>query len=344
MRIEYKDGAEAGHGFIVFSEAMIPEGPWEISIQRSSDQKFLSGKKANQWSGEHIFFPLAGHGAQDGSLELEVGPKVVDSLDQQEQYRVNLKGGLGNHIPGRLKIGQITYTAGKSLDNTASLEEREQPEAPQQAPERLEMQPLPNREPPVEEPAQDEEQQPASEKKKSRLWPVLIILLLICAAIAGYFLFKKSGDETPVAQKQESPKKEEPKQEAPKSATQSIPAQVNEFFAAPNPESAGAMALASKLKANTSEDQDAVYRLYNFAGEKGDQTALLPYGEYFDPSTPQKGSIRKDASIAWEIYSRAKNSNVEGAQAAQDKLLNWLREQAEKGNSKAKTWLGQIKR
>lgn len=135
MKVEYKDNSSLGpgNGILTFTDAVIPESPWSIAIQRASDQYFLTGKKGKQWVGEIIYIPLKGMATMDGALELMVGPRVVDSLDQREQYRIMLKGADEEPLKGRLRVETITYSPSGSLGNMAlapDAPDEPEPESP----------------------------------------------------------------------------------------------------------------------------------------------------------------------------------------------------------------------
>lgn len=341
MDIQYRDDKTAGpgHGMLIFSEALLPEGPWKVSIQRGSDKKYLTGMQPNPWVGEAFFIPLQGQALPDSSIELSLSPKEVNELDQQEQYLVRIKGADDEPLKGRLRISEITYSPSGNLGNT--------PEA-QEAPRQTAAPTQPAQEQPAQEPIQ--ESQPASETttqpepidmpaaplQSRKLWRWALLGILVLACIAWYLFDPRNKDTSP------QPAPSVQKQDAQPSGEQSAEEQVRAFFKGERISPQEAYALANRLPVNTKTDQDAVYRLYYFAAENGDALAMLAYGKCLDPSQPQWGTIEKNAPAAWAAYEKAPNR--EKAAELMDKLKDWLQEQASKGNAQAKTWLDEIGR
>lgn len=368
MKVDYKDNASLGpgNGILTFSECLPPDQPWSISIQRASDQNFMTGKKAKQWVGETFFMPLQGSVKPDGALELFIGPAIVDSLDQQEQYRVALKGKDGDVQKGRLKVGQISFSLSGSLDNTAQGPEiinQPEPEPPVNQPpltDTPEPEPQTNTlerepEPPVDKPESSALNEPLpmgdqpAQPAKKHLWRYIILALLAILCIAWFLLEKfYKGDEAQEpaqepakeepAPKSEPPKEAPPAPEPPKSAEE----QVRTFFNGKEYTPAEALALARTLPKNTPAEQDAIYRLYYFAGTHNEPDAMLEYAACVDPSKPNWGSIQKDGAMALGIYQDAQKHNVPGAEQAAAALRKWLEDQAAGGNAQAKVWLDQI--
>lgn len=365
MKVAYLDDGQKGpgYGILEFSEAMFPDSPWQIAIQRGTDHNFLSGKKTDQWVGETIYFPVAGDVNEEGSLEIFLDPEVVDSLNIQDQYQVFLKGGDSGPLRARLKIGLITYTPDENRENTARAEQREDPApAPRPSPKPAQASVEVPKEPePPKENTAPLSMQPASpqQPEKSRwhgVWKyaILAVLALLCLA---WFLIDpgKRGEDAEQAKTEEpaasaaSSQREngQPKEEIVGASTgrpqqAGVEQQVRDFFAAANVTPQGAFNLSGQLPKQTAADQDAVYRLYYYAAEKDFPQALMPYAACLDPSQPQWGTIEKDAPLAWSVYERAKNSQPEAAAAAQKNMLNWLLEQVKAGNAKAREWLGAL--
>ncbi|MDE5831436.1 MAG: hypothetical protein K2H64_00350 [Desulfovibrio sp.] len=366
MLVSYQDNKEAGagHGYLVFSQAAFPDGPWQAAVQTPSSQEYLTGRRG-AWAGDEIFLPLEGEVAPDGSIRLKIGPEIVDSLGMTEKYRVKLKGADGGKpLTGRLAVTDITYSPVMALDNTAKAAETlsREPEtppgrpAPKPAPEIISREPErpapPEPSPSTEERKEEERPSPPpgategtedddSSGKKKILVAVIVALFLIGAGIGGYFLYKKlSGDVAPPVAETPPPAPEAPP--APERPQASVTDQVNAFFAKGDGAPKQAMELAQTLSPASPAEQDALYRLYNFAGEKGEPSSLIVYGACFDPSKPQWGSIGKDGFIAWEIYDKAKQANVAGADEAITNLQKWLENAAREGDTGAAGTLRKI--
>lgn len=341
MKVEYVEGGQAGYGSLVFSGAILPEEPWKVAIQRGSDQKYLTGKKQNPWVGEIFFIDLNGKAAQDSSVTLDVGPGIVDNLDQQENYRITLRGNGGEELRSRLQISAINYSPGGSLDNTADVA---QTDAPEQTPEKPEPSPIPEPAPepepapaPAPEPAPERlemERQPQGTSPKVHYLRWGLIGLLVLACIAWFWFDPRNKQEPASSQTSE----EAPKLLPPQSSED----QVRGFFKSGKMTPKQAAELAAKLPKGTPGEKDAVYRLYYFAAENGEPSVLLAYAACLDPSQPAWGSIEKNALEAWNAYKKAPDQ--EKAAQAMTHLRGWLEDQARSGNRKAAQWLAEIEK
>lgn len=334
MKIEYKEDTRPGYGKLIFSEAIIPEEPWKISIQRGSDKQFLSPEAKNPWVGASFFIELAGAGQADGSLALEVGPDIVDRLDQQEVYRLGLKGADGEPQKAQLRVASINYTPGGSLDNTAdiSIETRE-PEPVAKPEPRPEPKPEPKTGP-IPEKLEFEGAKPAAKSGRS-LWRWALLGVLLLACLAWYWLDQRKKEE-PAA---ETPQVAEQPKAAPQQE-QSVEEQVRQFFGGGRMSPGQAMELARKLRSAAPDEQDAIYRLYYFAAQNGEPSALFAYASCLDPSKPAWGTIEKSAPEAWNYYK--KSPDQEKAAAAMTQMREWLEEKSRAGDAQAAAWLKEI--
>lgn len=123
MKVEYNDNPALGpgNGMFIFSDAVIPDGPWSVIITRSSDHNNLTGKKNNMWIGESYYLPLNGKVLPDGSLALYIGPAIVNALDQRETYRITLKSDYGKEQKALLQLATVPIASVESADNTANV-------------------------------------------------------------------------------------------------------------------------------------------------------------------------------------------------------------------------------
>ena len=195
----------------------------------------------------------------------------------------------------------------------------------------------------------------------------LLLLLALGGAAAWYFLNQKKPApqsppeppplENPAPAKPEPPQPppqappEEPKPEPPQPPPAPEPPpqpalsageRVKAFFGGPDRSPAGATQLARELPKDSPDDQDAVYRLWSYAVDKGEPGAMLDYAACLDPAKPQWGSIGKDAAAAWEVYEKAKASDPAAAAEAQRNLKAWLEQQAASGSEEARDWLRRL--
>ena len=98
------------------------------------------------------------------------------------------------------------------------------------------------------------------------------------------------------------------------------------------------MKLADDLDSETSEQQDAVFRLYYYAAGEGSQQAAMRYAECVDPSLPAWGTIRKDGAEAWYYYGQ-----VPDGESARARLKQWTEQAAGRGDPAAANWLKEMK-
>lgn len=357
MKIEYRDNRKLppGNGFLVFSEELPPDGPWTLSIQRSSDQKYLSGKSSGQWLGETIRIPFQNADFANGSLKLAIGPAIVDSLDQKDQYRLDLRGADNIEHRGRLKISAIAHSMGNSLDNTAKMAEKPAPPPPP-APEPPSARPVPAAAPAPEEPLHMPSEQASTQGSARRLaLPLLALLALLC--LAWWYFDKRPAKQeaTAPAASEESAAagsasegmevigRKAPEPQASKTgALPDAERAVREFFAGSNLAPVNALALARSLPHNTPAEQDAIYRLYYYAVTSENPAGYMEYARCLDPSAPQWGTIEKNGAEAWQYYEKAAAGKDAAATSALENLHKWLEEQAQAGDAMARAWLGSI--
>ena len=351
MKAEYRDdpGRGPGNGILVFSETLVPDGPWNVAIQRSTDHNYATGLDGNRWVGEIIFFPLQGEVGADGSLNLFAGPELVDSLDPMEIYKITLKGEDGGEHKTGLTINTITHSQRDSLGNTARPEaapEEPKPAAPPPQPPRTpEPEPVapPRPEPvrePLSEPLPAPEPAPQATSAK-KYWKYAIAALLALLCVGWYFWDKsrpKEENQPAVAQGEQ-----QPAPQAPPAKQLSAAEQVARFFAGNDKTPEAAIKLFENLPKNDDADKDAAYRLLYFAAENGDGQALLEYAKCLDPSRPQWGTIEKDATLALNAYSQAAKAGVPGAEDEQAALQAWLENRGKGGNLKAGQGVGGVK-
>lgn len=197
-------------------------------------------------------------------------------------------------------------------------------------------------------------------KSGALMWTIIIIIILLLAGGGGayYYMYKDQGfnpfakKETPdvmqdsasvAAQRAEDEarraqarlRQEERAQQAQQGDTV---ARVNQFFAGQR-DPVTAMRLAQEVPKDTSEQKDAVFRLYYYAAQTGEPEAMRMYAESIDPSKPAWGTIKKDGAEAWAYYGRLPDGQGEEARA---KLKEWTENQARTGNSAARDWLSSM--
>lgn len=330
------EGAGPGHGILEFSEALIPDGPWSLSLRRASDHLHASGKAA-AWTPENVFIPLPGEVGAGGTLVLKIGPDIVDGLDPQDQYMVSLKGGDGEALSARLRLGPVIYSPSESLNYTARGERKPEaaPEKPAEkaAPEKTAARPEP-----AAAPAAPLPEGPAPLRRKAGIWRYVILALLALGCLAWYLI--DPGRDKPEEQPRQSAANAPERQ--PAQNTPSAEDETRQFFNGLTITPQAAAELARRLPKNTDADKDAVYRLYYFAAENGERSVLMDFAACLDPSLPAWGSIQKDAPAAMNAYRDAESEKIKGAAEARAHLLAWLKQKSAGGDAKAREWLSQI--
>ncbi len=361
MHITYENDTERGpgHGILRCQAGegeRFPEGSCTLALERSSDHFFLG---ANDWGGQKSFLAIDTERTEAGTLLLLLGPDIIDRLDAQEKYRAHVQGADGSTCKPATFCpeGLIVSPAGTpGRVAAAATAQPEVPKPPPPPPTPPESPPEPPPEtppvvaPPLEKPIEEAprfdepEVREAPKKDRSLLWVVIValvlLLLLAGAGAAWYFLKGRTPKPPPV---EPSPTATTPVQvPTPQAAaSQTTEDRVRAFFAGNNRTPPAAAALSRELPKESAADQDAVYRLYYFAGERGESSVLMDYAACLDPGKPQWGSIGKDAPAAWDIYEKAKATHPEAAQAQQN-LKTWLQQEAASGNAQAVGWLRQI--
>lgn len=353
MKAEYKNDPDKGpgYGLVVFTESLFPSAPWTVSLQRSSDGKFLVEGGNGQWVGESAFFPLQGTVSADGAtLELFLDPQVIDSLDQQEQYRISLKGSDGEAQRARLKLNPITFSRDDHRDNTARLK-REAQNAQTLNNDREssleknragagENPPIPTVSGSAAPTGTENLEMPETvddKPKKPKRWILVLLALIVAGSLLGFFLLKSMPEKNVDTKQQNTAEQDSKKPE-------SVEEQVRKFFAQGSPTAQGALALAQALPKTSPADQDAVYRLFYYAYGNNDPQSYLPYADCLNPALPKWGTIIKNAPDALEAYEKARQDNPEAAQKAIDDMLAWLEKQSAEGNEEARDWLARIKK
>lgn len=196
----------------------------------------------------------------------------------------------------------------------------------------------------------------APRKKGAAVWVItaIVILLLAAGVGGGWYYFTKmkpaaeaneaaarqAEAEREAAEARAAAEREAREQAAQRAAARAAEAEkndtagrVNKFFAGQR-DPVTAMQLAAEVPAETSDQKDAVFRLYYYAAEQGDPVAMRRYAEILDPSMPSWGTIQKDGAEAWEYYGK-----LPDGQEARAKLKEWTEAQARTGNSAARAWL-----
>lgn len=354
MKIEFINNTESGNepGILNISETTLPEAPWDLAIQRASDHFYLTD--SGRWVGEIFYNQLPGKEKEPGHLELLMNAALVDALDTRESYRVTLKGNSGEPQVGRLNILSLTHSQKGPLDNISINKNQTQtavPEPPKPQSELLES-PLSFPEPedkiipPKPEEIASDNSAPhppgsALPAQKKSVWLRIGLLIILALACGIWYFFDQREKNTPeaplpVSQSENSPSASSQAKEPENQL--SAQDQVKKFFNGNDKTAQKALDLYNSLPKNSPLEQDAAYRLIYFAANAGNEKALELYGKCLDPATPQWGGIQKDGLLAWRAYEKAGTLG----EIPKKEMLQWLKDQSESGNMKAKNWLSAI--
>ena len=186
---------------------------------------------------------------------------------------------------------------------------------------------------------------------------ILAVLVLLGAAAGGVWWYLGDEDTQTTTSSSEKDKSESEKSKSENSAsgtgnesqtnqeqphagkTPTTEEAVKEFFGGKAYTPAAAAELSRTLPRNTRAEQDAIYRLYYFAGENGESSVLMEYAACLDPSRPAWGSINKDPLIAWSLYEKAKSAGISQAEKARQDMKQWIEQKAASGDAQAIHWL-----
>jgi hypothetical protein len=369
MKVQFVNDERRGRGYARFvcADVIAPSAKFGFSLCRASDLMFL-GKSGWQSAEEkHIPDDWA---QKDNAAVLYVGPAIVDSLDENENYRLTLSADGLSPQKAAFSIAGVnrSFRAGQDLVQgvapRAARPEEEQPQTPAEP----EQQPVDAREEPAVTPP------PAA---PSRKFPTLLagVLALLLLLGGGFWWHARQNAKTPpdgrndvqqtpgtaktpenapdqAQAEQPSPEAQPPDEppQTPDGETKPTPGareQVRQFLRDEQASARDAMVLYHALSQTPDgakpETQDSVYRLLYFASRKGDAEAVFALARCVDPSTPSFGTIPKDAREAWAHYAAAVPQKPEAAHDMRT-LKEWLENEAGRGNVLARQWMDAIAR
>ena len=287
----------------------------------------------------------------DGTLNISIGPDVLNKLDSLSAYRISVNGEapVSLRVPEELSLGLMQEASGVAGD------------IPKAAPEpKPEPEPAPAQEEPVPDLNLGTE---VPEKKRSLLVPIIAVLVLLglAGAAAWYFLGRgektaeapvpaqnatipvQSGTEPPAAEK---PAAEPPAEEAKPGASgaDTAPAENAPFLSRARgmlkkgvaPEEALREAKAMRTEKASSDDNDGAFLLLEDAAGNGNAEAMYLYAQFYDPTcTRPRGTIEPDMAQAHDWYKKALDAGYSGAAQDLERLKAAVAEKAESGDAEA---------
>lgn len=308
----------------------------------------------------------------DGTLNISIGPDVLNKLDSLSAYRISVNGEapVPLRVPEELSLGLMQEASGVAGDIPKAAPEPK-PE-PQPAPDpEPEPEPEPEPAPAQEEPVPDLNLgTEVPEKKRSLLVPIIAVLVLLglAGAAAWYFLGRgektaeapvpaqnetqpaqnatipvQSGTEPPAAEK---PAAEPPAEEAKPGASgaDTAPAENAPFLSRARgmlkkgvaPEEALREAKAMRTEKASSDDNDGAFLLLEDAAGNGNAEAMYLYAQFYDPTcTRPRGTIEPDMAQAHDWYKKALDAGYSGAAQDLERLKAAVAEKAKSGDAEA---------
>jgi len=355
MKILFEnDPDNPGYGRICFSDVPSLDGEgWKCSIQETGNDTYL-GRSGWEGQSECFIEPLSWT-VEAQTLVLRIGPNVVSYFDAYTSYIVSLCGENQARYRGGLNLDWVPAVPHPAISELVAAGSSPRTESEVKAPPEQKKEILPDPEPaPAPAPAPDTEatleQAPVethdtppplehpssgSNAAKKRWFPVLatvVFLLLVCGTGWWWYTHKTGTSLVPT----------DSKGNIVDNAPIVSPGELVKRFFANNPTPQGAMDLSGKLPKEVKESaagQELHYRLWLFAAERGElPAASFELARSVDPGLPAWGSIKKNGSEAWGLYSKA-SASVPQAMQARQQLEEWLKHEANRGNKDATEWL-----
>ena len=346
-------GRGPGYATIVVAEAPESAGP-EFLLRRASDQKSLttSGWQEN----ETRLSPESWDRPDAATLRLQVGPGVVDALDDLDAYRLTL----ANAAPCVLEVGPLAYSpmrGGHGLGEAVAAPMPEEPplEVPAEEPEAPATEGLTAPDAP---PLALDPQPPARSRG-----PFLLLLALLLLAVLGFALWwfvlrtpatppmtaPGAGAEAETAAAPQTPGQDAAKQNAatpnaagPNAGGQTPPQQsplrmARELLRGQaQPEQSLEAAKPLRTAQASPEQSDAAFLLLEDAAQKGNAAAMYMVAQFYDPqSSLPRGSLPVDLTQAKRWYEAALQKGQAEARPALEALRAYARAQADKGDAEA---------
>jgi hypothetical protein len=351
-----------GHGILTISQtrlALLPLEGCRFTVLRAGDKRCLV---PGGWQeAETPLTPLAL--AQDGDVRLYVGAEVVDLLDEQEVYRVTLIAPDGERDAGTLELRGLVYSPLAGDGNLVGFREPAATAKPAVAPPKPEPEAVAPPPPPGPQPGTEPEPKPetiidpdprldprGSARKRRFLLLAGLLVLLLLSGLAWYFFFHGQGKAPAEAPGTEAAAT---RPEAPSAAPAPEPTAAPKAEAPPleraraflrdkgTPDKALDL---SRTMPESPDGRDAAFLLLESAAEAGLGEAMTALARFYDPTdTAPGGTIQKDAEQAWLWYAKAKAAGQAEAGRRLDALAAWLRQEADKGDARARELLGRLR-
>lgn len=337
-----------GHAIIHLSQAELPAEASGLSFTLlKAGQKSLSQK--GEWViGECNLTPDETKATSQG-LELAVGPVVVDNVDPHENYKFRLNLPDGSHLSGIVAWPMIP-PSNVSAPPPLSPEPSQPPVAPQGSAS----------EPGVAEAEMRDESEAAaveqsvgstakpSPKNNSKFFlaAALICLLLAVAGVTWYFLHNpaESGPSQEPAAPRATADKPAPQEtwgQGPAKAGSAPVTLENRLQEAFRSKAAPAVIydLAKQLTQKPGGAEPAYMALWKLADEGYDPAAML-VASYNDPTEQMdRGDLPTNAGLAYQYYQKALQNGQNEAGQRLTRLKQWVEQQAQQGDAKAKMLL-----
>ena len=352
----------ANHALIVLSPCPHPGLNPYFTLQRASDQTFLSAD--GRWLNTVERIPVREVFYENGFFSIPIDSVILQQLDTLDNYRIAVNGGepCMMAMPDVLPAGILQGSTG-ALQTEAKPEPEPEPLPPDPTGDPVPPQPEPVQPQPVQEPVQEplkdepltmaqnlqgQSGQAVQGREGSSRLALILGLVVLCLVIGGlvwWFVLRDAGpapeqapEQTP-AQAEEPAQKAEPKPETMATAPKAVPfldSAREHLRGTADPVTSLSMAKARRTPDADAATTDGAFLLIEDAAQKGQPEAMYLLGQFYDPaSTLPRGSIMPDASQAKDWYGKAAAAGIAEAGPALEGLKNFLKAQAQGGDAEA---------
>lgn len=359
-------GMQAGSAIIEIRDAPPMDGKPVFRLE-STRKEWLS--PAGWQKGKADLVPVQWN-VENGVLFLEVGPEVVDRLDPQDGYRLEIgdaactmrvddilqspmggDGGVGRGAPSNAaaepkpekvmaaasRISGVPSNAAAEAERAKEAEDagiarRAEEERRRQEAEHAAQAADAGAPPPVPE---------ESGEKRRGILPVILVILLILAAAAAGAWFWLSGSRVehpapPARQEIPAPPPPSPTPVPPPAASSPLSDVRKLLGGSPSADAARDAGVRLRVPGADADRSDAAFLALEYAAEKGDAEAMFLTAQFYDPlSALPRGTLRPDVAEAHGWYAKARDRGNPRAAEALAALRAHVEQKAREGDADA---------
>ncbi len=353
----------ANHALIVLSPCPHPGLNPYFTLQRASDQTFLSAD--GRWLNTVERIPVREVFFDNGSFSIPIDSVILQQLDTLDNYRIAVNGGepCMMAMPNVLPAGILQESTGALQTGGQPKPAEPQPQEPVVPPVVEPVQPTSESVQVPEEPVQNvqEVQEPLKDnmeplsmaqnqpdqavqgQKGSSKLALILGLVVLCLVIGGlvWWFVLRDAETPPAPEQAQEPAVEQPapKPEKIDTAPKSVPfldSAREHLRGSADPVTSLSMAKARRTPDADAATTDGAFLLIEDAAQKGQPEAMYLLGQFYDPaSTLPRGTIVPDAGQAKDWYGKAAAAGRAEARTALEGLRNFLKAQAQGGDAEA---------